>query len=300
MADFTSDAWSWFIAISTVISILGLLLFTLKIGAKRKVPGEKAESMGHVWDEDLYELNNPAPRWWYYLFLISMYWGCLYLFLYPGLGSYAGYLGWSQTKQYEQEVQQANEKYGPIFERFVNEDLAKLAKNPEALTVGMSLFSTYCTTCHGSDAGGARGFPSLRDNDWLWGGDPESIKTSIMEGRQGVMAPWGPVLGEKGVLHVTEYVKSLSGRKANEVFAEKGKTEYAKYCVVCHNADGTGNTALGAPNLTDDIWLYGGSNNKIMESISDGRHGIMPPHKEFLGEAKVHLLAAYVYSLSGE
>lgn len=298
MADFTSSFWSWFIAISTIVSLIGLLIFTLKVGAKKLIPGEQAESMGHIWDEDLHELNNPAPRWWYYLFLISMYWGMLYLFLYPGLGSYEGYLGWSQFSQYEEEVAKAEQEYGPIYARFENEELSVLAKNPEALTIGKRLFSTYCTTCHGSDAGGARGFPNLRDNDWLWGGDPEAIKTSILDGRQGIMAGWGEVLKKQEVLQVTEYVKSLSGREVDSAALENGKTIYATYCFACHGLDGKGNHMLGAPNLTDDIWLYGGSDKRIIESIVKGRNGIMPPHKEFLGEAKVHLLAAYIYNLS--
>jgi cytochrome c oxidase cbb3-type subunit III len=298
MADFTSGFWSWFVGILSILSIVGLLFFTIKVGAKKLMSGEEAKSMGHVWDEDLYELNNPAPRWWYSLFIFTMFWGLLYLFLYPGLGSFAGYLGWSQIGQYEQEIADANEKYGPIYERFLNEDLKSLATNEEALTVGKRLFSTYCTTCHGSDARGARGFPNLRDKDWLYGGDPETIKTSITQGRQGAMPPWGALINDKEIQDINEYIRTLGGLSADATLAAAGQKTYTQYCVVCHGVEGKGNPQLGSPNLADDIWLYGGSSKKIVESIKNGRSGNMPPHRDFLGEAKVHILAAYVYSLS--
>jgi cytochrome c oxidase cbb3-type subunit 3 len=298
MADFTSSFWSWYVIVLTLLSNVILFIFTIKVGAKKMVSGEKAESVGHVWDEDLYELNNPAPRWWYLMFVFSMFWGLIYLFLYPGLGSYAGYLGWSQIGQYEQELAEANEKYGPIYEQFLQEDLKSLAQNPAALTVGMRLFSTYCTTCHGSDARGARGFPNLRDKDWLYGGDPKSIKTTIMQGRQGAMPPWGALINDKEIQNTTEFVRTLGGLSADPAAVEKGQKTYSQYCMVCHGVDGKGNVQLGAPDLTDDIWLYGGSSKKINESIRNGRNGIMPPHQDFLGEAKAHILAAYVYSLS--
>ncbi len=298
MADFTSGFWSWFVAISSIVSIVGLIVFAVKVGAKKMVPGDEAKSVGHIWDEDLYELNNPAPRWWYLMFIFSMVWGLLYLFFYPGLGSYAGYLGWSQVDQYEQEVQAANDKYGPIYEQFLNEDLESLAKNPEALTVGKRLFSTYCTTCHGSDARGARGFPNLRDNDWLYGGAAETIKTTIMQGRQGGMPAWGAVIDDKSIRDITEYIRTLGGLSADPAAITAGQQTFSQYCSVCHGVDGKGNQQIGAPNLTDDIWLYGGSGKKIIESIKNGRSGHMPPHHEFLGEAKVHILAAYIYSLS--
>ncbi|NKB37219.1 MAG: cytochrome-c oxidase, cbb3-type subunit III [Gammaproteobacteria bacterium] len=298
MADFTSAFWDWFIIALTLLSIIGLLIFTLKVGARKFVPGEKAESMGHVWDEDLHELNNPAPRWWYLGFIISIFWGILYLFLYPGLGSFSGYLGWSQIAQYEEEIAQAKQTFGPIFDEFKNEKIEDLARNPKALLVGQRLFSTYCTTCHGSDARGARGYPNLTDNDWLYGGDSVAIKTSIMKGRQAAMPPWGSLLKDAEIHAVAEYIRTLGGLSADDSLAAKGKANYSQYCMVCHGANGEGNPALGSPNLADDIWLYGGSSKKIIESIKDGRNGLMPPHENFLGEAKVHILAAYVYSLS--
>ncbi len=298
MADFTSAFWSWFIIILSLLSIIGLLVFTIKVGARKRVPNEEVKPVGHIWDEDLYELNNPAPRWWYLLFVFSMFWGLIYLFLYPGLGDFSGYLGWSQIQQYQEEIDEANEKYGPLFDQFMNEDLYKLAKNPAALTIGKRLFSTYCTTCHGSDARGARGFPNLRDRAWLYGGEPETIKASIMLGRTGVMPAWGSLINDKDIQSTTEYVRTLGGLSANPAALASGKKIYVQYCLVCHGTKGEGNPLVGAPNLADDVWLYGGSSKKINESIRDGRSGSMPPHQDFLGEAKAHILAAYVYSLS--
>ena len=298
MADFTSSSWSWGIGLVTVISIIALFVFALRLSGRKKQPGEKTESVGHVWDEDLYELNNPLPRWWLNLYLLTMIWGGIYLFLYPGLGSFSGYKNWTQQSQYDAEVELAEQQFGPIYAQFLNQDLNNLARNTDALTIGARLFATYCTTCHGSDAGGATGLPNLTDQDWLYGGDPQSIKTSIMEGRQGVMIAWQDILGTEGVFNVVEYVRTLSGQKANATVAARGREIYTVNCVVCHGADGKGNQALGAPNLTDEIWLNGGSQKHILESVAKGRNGLMPPHKEFLGEAKIHLLAAYVYSLS--
>ena len=298
MADFTSGIWSWYIAIPSLLAIVAMFIFASKFSARKKKPGEKAESVGHIWDEDLHELNNPLPRWWLNMYLITMIWGVVYLVLYPGLGSFKGYLNWTQENQYQKEVAAADAKYGPIYDRYLNEDLNDLVKDPDALKIGGRLFATYCTTCHGSDAGGARGYPNLTDNDWLFGGDPKTIETTILEGRLGAMPAWGNVIGTEGVFNVAEYVRSLSGHDVNPVVAQKGKEIFMANCIACHGVDGKGNHLLGAPNLTDNIWLYGGSQKTIIETISKGRTGQMPSHKEFLGKAKVHLLAAYVYSLS--
>jgi len=298
MADFTNSAWSWYIAIATIVSIVVVFIFTIKLRVRKLSQDEQVESMGHQWDEGLHELNNPLPAWWVNLFLITLIWGLLYLFLYPGLGSYTGYLGWTQENQYQSEMDTAQATYGPVFDQFAGQDLLSVAANPKALEIGESLFSNYCTTCHGSDARGARGYPDLTDNDWLYGGSPEKIEETILNGRNAVMVPWQPVLGNEGVFNVVEYVRSLSGHEADKQVVAKGKAIFSANCAVCHGADGEGNQLLGAPNLTDDIWLYGGSQSKMIETVSKGRNGHMPAHKQFLGEAKVHLLAAYVYSLS--
>jgi len=300
MADFTTGFWSWFIASVTIISILALTWLTIRLMGRKLSEDEQAASMGHEWDEGLQELNNPLPRWWVNLFLITLVWGLIYLFLYPGLGSFKGYLGWSQESQYQAEMDTADRIYGPIFEKYADTELLAVAVDAEALSIGKSLFSTYCTTCHGSDAGGARGYPSLKDNDWLYGGNPEQIKQSILNGRQGIMMAWEPILDREKIFNVAEYVRAMAGHNADPVTASLGKEIYTVNCQVCHAENGGGNQGLGAPDLTDDIWLYGGSQKRIIESITAGRNGNMPPHKEFLGEAKAHLLAAYVYSLSNQ
>ncbi len=299
MPDFISGFWSWFISLTTIISIIGIFIFVIKF-SKRKAGDDagKVETMGHVWDENLEELNTPLPQWWLMMFFITLIWGAGYLIFYPGLGSFAGILGWSSQGQLEQEMQKADEQYGPLYEQFKNTDLTTLAQNEDALKIGERLFASYCTTCHGSDARGARGYPNLRDNDWLYGGTPENIKTTIMHGRQGAMPPWGSILKHEDVFNVVSYVEQLAGREVDAMHASLGAEVFQTNCAVCHGADGKGNQQLGAPNLTDDVWLYGGSQKKIMETIESGRNGKMPAHKEFLGEAKVHILAAYIYSLS--
>jgi len=258
----------------------------------------KPESMGHVWDEDLQELNNPLPRWWLGMFYITLIFGAVYLVLYPGLGTFKGILNWTQVDRYNKEVADADKRFNPLYEGYLQEDLRTLVHNPKAMKTAARLFMNNCTICHSSDAGGSPGFPSLRDKDWLYGGEPETIKQSIMNGRAGVMPAWSAALGRDGVVNVAEYVLSLSGRKVNINAAQAGEEKYKQMCAGCHGTDGKGNTAMGAPNLTDNIWLYGGSQKTVIQSIEFGRKGNMPAHKDFLGEAKAHLLAAYVFSLS--
>jgi cytochrome c oxidase cbb3-type subunit 3 len=294
--DFTSDFWKWFITVPTVLGILWCGYFAYRYSGRSA--GQKVETMGHVWDGDLQEYNNPLPRWWLNMFYLTVAWGAVFLVFYPGLPVFEGLKKWTQYKQYEAEIAAADAKYGPIFEKFAGQDIPALAANTEAITVGKRLFATYCIQCHGADARGARGYPNLADGDWLWGGAPEQIQETILNGRQGVMPPWGELLGEEKVNDVSEYVLSLSGRPVDATVAARGKEVFTQNCVACHGADGKGNPALGAANLTDDIWLYGGSQERVRETIIGGRQGRMPAHKEFLGEAKVHLLAAYVYSLT--
>lgn len=296
MNEFVSEYWNWYITVPTLLGIAGCFLLVYWMSSKKST-GKEVKTMGHVWDGDLEELDNPLPNWWRWMFYLSLLFGLVYLILYPGLGSYAGILNWSSRGQYEQEQQIAAEKYGPIFAFYAAQDIETLTKDSDALAVGQRLFLNYCATCHGSDARGVPGFPNLTDDDWLYGGAPETIKTSILQGRQGVMPPMGAALGEQGVEQVAAYVMSLSGRAADPERVAAGKEKFA-LCAGCHMPDGTGNQALGAPNLTDDIWLYGGSPATIKQSISEGRNGVMPSHKEFLGEDKSYLVAAYIYSLS--
>jgi cytochrome c oxidase cbb3-type subunit 3 len=293
-----SSFWSWWITVIAVGNILAC--YWLIKWASKPHTGEAAtgDVTGHKWDDTLEEFNNPLPRWWLWLFYITIIFGFVYLYLYPGLGNYKGSLGWTSVGQYDEEMKLADAEYRPIFAAFSQQSVADVAKDPKAIKIGQRLFLNYCASCHGSDAGGARGFPNLTDADWLYGGSPETIQTSILDGRNGVMPPWQAVLGDEGVDEVTEYVLVLSGREADTAKAEAGKARFETMCAACHGKDGKGNPALGAPNLTDNIWLYGGSRGTIKKTISQGRNGQMPAHRNFLGEDKVHVLAAYIYSLS--
>ena len=296
MSDFTSGFWSLYVAGITLVSIVacGLLLAAL---SKRKVSTDP-EKTGHVWDEDLGEYNNPLPRWWIWLFWITIVFSLFYLWFYPGLGAYQGSLKWSSTGEYQQEVKVAEEKYGPLYARFASADLAQLSRDPEARAVGQKLFLNYCSQCHASDGRGSKGFPNLTDRDWLYGGDPQVIKTTIMEGRTGTMPPMGAALPGTGVKDTVNFVRSLSGLEHDRAAAERGKAHFGTVCAACHGPEGKGTPAMGAPNLTDSVWLYGSSEATIMETIAKGRSNVMPAHKEFLGEPRVHVLAAYVYGLS--
>jgi cytochrome c oxidase cbb3-type subunit 3 len=302
---FTSNFWNWFITLLTLGGIAGLvwLILWMSTGDRPK-PGEEVKTMGHVWDGNLEELNNPLPMWWLNMFYITMIFGVIYLVLYPGLGSFAGILEWTEVKQYEQEVASADNRFGKIYDKYKNEPLTTLVDNADAVKIGGRLFSTYCTVCHASDARGAPNFPNLADNDWLYGGEPEAIKTSIMQGRQGMMpsAAQNGLKGEADVKNVTNYVLSLSGLQHDKAAAEQGKGIFTSVCVACHGPEGKGNLMLGAPNLTDEVWLYKQRDESVEESVmktvEQGRQGKMPAHGEFLGEAKVHLLATYIYSLS--
>jgi cytochrome c oxidase cbb3-type subunit 3 len=295
MSHFTSGFWDVAITVVTIVSIAACALL-LWFQSKHRASAE--ETSGHVWDEDLREYNNGLPRWWMWLFYLTIAFGLVYLWLYPGLGSYKGALGWSQITQLDEENAQAQAQFGPIYARFAAKEVVALAQDPEAMAVGQKLFLNNCAQCHASDGGGSRGFPNLTDKDWLWGGTPEAIKTSITNGRTGVMPPWGPTIGEEGVKNVTAYVMQLAGNAHDELRAYSGKEIYSKTCIACHGADGKGNTMLGAPNLTDKVWLHG-SGEAIPETITRGRTSQMPAHKDLLSPEKIHLLTAYVYSLGG-
>ncbi|HEY9134641.1 MAG TPA: cytochrome-c oxidase, cbb3-type subunit III [Pseudomonadales bacterium] len=294
-----SDFWSWYIIVIVLANIIGyglLLHFTGKV----KGSGNPEETTGHVYD-GIEELNTPMPRWWIFMFWISIVFALVYLFLYPGLGSYKGYLGWTSEGQWQKEVELADKKFGPIYKAYGEQSIEALLQDPKALKIGQRLFGNNCAACHGSDANGSRGFPNLTDHDWLYGGSPEAIETSILHGRSGMMPPMGMALGgDEGVAQVAAYVRSLSGQKVDFSQAEEGKKKFQVMCIACHGVDAKGNTLMGAPNLTDNIWLYGGDAKTVQETIAKGRNGKMPAQKDFLGTDKVHLLAAYVYSLSAQ
>lgn len=302
MSDFVSPFWSWFIITLTGLGIIGCFVLIFWLGGDSDTT-EKPETMGHVWDGDLEEYNNPLPKWWLNMFYLTLFFSIIYLVLYPGMGTWAGVLGWTSKGQYEREIDAAKNKYDPLFEKFASTPIEELANKPEAVKMGKNLYLTYCTVCHGSDAGGGPGFPALNDTDWLYGGSPEKIKESILKGRVGNgMVAWKDALGgDEAVKNVAEYVQQLSGREGvDAAMAEKGKEKYNTICIACHGPEGKGNQMLGAPNLSDNIWLYGGSEAVIIKSIAEGRQGVMPAHEEFLGEAKSHLLATYIYSLSAK
>lgn len=310
MSDFTSGFWDFYITILTLISIAGCgaLLWSQSIHKVKRpaasgdplATGAYAETTGHVWDDDLTELNTPMPRWWMWLFYLTIAFGLAYLLLYPGLGTYAGKLGWKSSSAYQEELRKADAEYGPLFAKYLQQDLKAVAADPQAHAIGERLFLTYCAQCHGSDARGSKGFPNLTDQDWLYGGEPDVIETTILHGRNGRMPSMAAALGsDQDVENVAHYVKSLSGANSDPIKVIFGKRKFA-VCAGCHGADGHGNQMVGAPNLSDKIWLYGGSAETIMETIRKGRNNTMPAFEEFLGKAKVHVLAAYVWSLSND
>lgn len=304
MADFTSGFWNIYIALLTLLGIAGcgiLLWSQSKHRVENAVDADgKVQTTGHSWDEGLTELNNPMPRWWMWLFYLTIVFALVYLVLYPGLGSFAGKLGWHSAGAYQAELRKADADYGPLFAGYQQQDIKAVADDPQARAIGERLFLTYCAQCHGSDARGSKGFPNLADKDWLYGGTPEAIKTTILGGRNGNMPPMGQVLGsDKDVENVAHYVLSLSGSTSDPIKSVLGKEKFSA-CIACHGAGGVGNQALGAPNLSDKIWLYGGSAETVMETVRKGRSNNMPAFKDFLGDAKVHVLAAYVWSLSNE
>lgn len=294
--DFT-QGWvnGWIIAI-VLINLLGCLWL---LWWTRKRPEDhiaEGESMGHSFD-GIEELNNPLPHWWLNLFYFTIAFAFIYLTLYPGWGDAKGMLGWTSHNQWEMEVEKANNRFDRVFKDYAAIPVEELAKDPQAVKIGQRLFGNNCALCHGSDARGNLGYPNLVDNDWLYGGSADQIVASITHGRNAMMPPGGGLpMTEQDVLDMTAYVLTLSGRKGSGN-ADAGKAKFA-VCSACHGADGTGNQALGGPNLTDNIWLYGGTEKAIIETLTLGRQGKMPAFKDTLGEEKIHVLAAYVYSLS--
>lgn len=301
-----STFWSWYITLLTIGSLVALfwLLFATRKGERKNTTDQ---TMGHSFD-GIEEYDNPLPRWWFMLFLGTLIFAAGYLALYPGLGNFKGLLpgyedGWTQVAQWEREVAKADAQYGPIFAKYSAMPLEQVAQDEQALKMGGRLFATYCAICHGSDAKGAVGFPNLTDENWRWGGDAETIKTTILNGRIGVMPAWGQVLGDDGVRNVAGYVRhELAGLPLaadSNVDLKQGKQLFSTTCVACHGPAGTGTAAMGAPDLTHPGgWIYGSSLAQLQQTIRYGRNGQMPAQEHYLGNDKVHLLAAYVLSLS--
>jgi len=287
--------WSMWIIVLTSITLVGL---TWILFANRKRDQQSTEqTTGHDFD-GIEEYDNPLPAWWFYMFVITIVWGVGYLVIYPGMGNYPGLLGWTQLTQHEREVSRADAEYGALRDRYLAQPIEEIAADPAVRKMGMRMFSNNCAQCHGGDAKGTYGFPNLTDDDWLYGGTPDDIVASITQGRQAAMPAWGSIIGEQGVNDVTGYVMSLNGHSIDPARADAGKQVFQAYCVACHGANATGNTAMGAPNLTNGIWLYGGSAEQISHTVRGGRNGRMPAHKDTLSEDKIHILAAYVYGLS--
>lgn len=293
-----TTGWSLYVIALVASNIVGaaLLLWWTALPPK---DGRSPDATGHVWDENITEYNKPLPRWWINLFYLTIIFSIGYLAWYPGLGNLAGKAGWTSAGEHAKEKAAADARLADAFSRFDGQPIDQIARDPEAVGFGARLFANHCAQCHGADARGARGFPNLTDKDWLWGGKPDDILTTVLNGRQAAMPPLAAAIGgETGVTEVAAYVQSLSGLKADPALASAGKARFAGVCAACHGADGKGNTALGAPNLTDRTWLYGSDFSTIRESVILGRNGMMPAHLPILGETRSRLVAAYVWTLS--
>jgi cytochrome c oxidase cbb3-type subunit 3 len=296
MSDFISTGWSIYVAAATLASIVACLLL-LWVASRRKVMASD-NTTGHVWDEDLRELNNPLPRWWMGLFVLTVVFSLVYLVFYPGLGSFAGTLGWTQRQAYDGEVERMKQQYAPLYARFATMSAPQLAADAQAMRIGERLFINDCSQCHGSDARGSKGFPNLTDADWMWGGTPERIEETIAKGRQGLMPPMAAAVGTaEDVRNVANYALSLSGSPHNSFAAGLGRAKFAA-CAACHGNDGKGNPALGAPNLTDKVWLHGWGEPAVIDAIVRGKDNQMPAHGDKLTPEQIRVLAGYVWSLS--
>ncbi|MFC1701802.1 cytochrome-c oxidase, cbb3-type subunit III [Pseudomonadota bacterium] len=292
--------WNWYVIIITIVTILACfwLLQWTKGVSNRDEEGDGTGTTGHVWDEDLVELNNPLPRWWLKLFYGTIVFAFIYMILFGGLGNIGGVLGWSQEGQYEAQMEAANQAQETVFAVYREMDNETLIANADANATGQRLFANNCAMCHGSDGGGARGFPNLADDDWLYGGSFDTIMQTLEIGRAGAMPVMVAGLDDKAITELVVYVQSMSGQKADPVMAANGKKNFDMLCVACHGPDGSGNQALGAPRLNDDIWLYGGEPETIRKTLTAGRNGNMPVFKDLLTEDQRRLITAYVLSLS--
>lgn len=290
-----STGFSIFVIAGTILSMIGFFLL-LHLNRSTSTPGQ---TTGHEYD-GIEEFDNPLPAWWYWWFVLTIIFGAAYLVYYPGLGNYQGLGNWSQVSQLEESQQLADEKYGPLYAQYQDKTLDELMADPAALKMGGRIFASNCTVCHGAKGQGSFGFPDLTDSEWLWGNDDADIEATILHGRKAMMMPWEPTIGVEGVAEVTEYVLKLAGREVDEEIATKGETRFNMFCVACHGPEGKGQKMFGAPNLANEIWLYGNSRSRITHVIAKGRNGIMPAFEQRLGKDKVHILAGYVKSFSAD
>ncbi|MEQ1767582.1 MAG: cytochrome-c oxidase, cbb3-type subunit III [Methylotenera sp.] len=298
MSDFTSSFWPIFITVIALGGIFGCAL-VLWLTSKIKVVSASGDNTsGHVWDEDIREMNNTLPRWWVGMFVITIVFSLFYLAAYPGLGNFAGKLGWTQNNQYDKEVASANQALEPLYAKFAALSIEDLAKNTEAQAIGERLFMNNCAQCHGSDARGSRGFPNLTDNDWIHGGSPEKIHETLVNGRIGMMPPLAAAVGTaEDVKNVANYVLTLSGSIADSGRAGLGKEKFA-VCAACHGAEGKGNQDIGAPNLSDNIWLHGAGEAAIIKRVNEGKVNQMPAWKDKFTPEQIRVLTAYVWGIS--
>lgn len=297
MSDFTDQFWSLFITVITLTGIIACLIL-LWLAGRKKVSDNADNTTGHVWDEDLVELNNPLPLWWVGLFVGTVIFGLAYLFFFPGLGSYAGKAGWSQKQEYQEEMAQAQATLAPLYARFNGMTAAQMAADAQAMAIGERLFMNNCAQCHGSDARGSKGFPNLTDADWLHGGTPEAIRATLDHGRVGNMPPMAAAVGTADdVRNLAHYVLSLSGNPHDSVRASLGKPKFG-VCAGCHGSDGKGNTLIGAPNLADDIWLHGWGEAAIVAMVNQGKVNAMPAQADKLTPEQLQVLTAYVWQFS--
>ncbi len=302
MSDFISSGWSWYV-IAIVVFGLVYCAFVLIGAAKHKViydaDGNVDKTTGHVWDGDLRELNNPLPRWWLMLFIITLVFGVAYFALYPGLGDAAGKLNWSSKGQLDAEIAKAQAEEAKVYAKFKTMSVEDMARDPQAHAIGQRLFLNNCAACHGSDAKGAKSFPNLTDTDWLHGGSPDKILETITHGRRGQMPVMAAAVGgPEEVRQVANYVLSLSGSGHNSILAELGKEKFKAVCAACHGADGKGNQAIGAPNLTDKIWLHGFGEQAIMDMVNNGKTNVMPAQEARLTADQIKVVASYIWGLS--
>lgn len=292
-----SSAWSWYVMILVVLNIGGCVVLLWWTSRRRGKSDDASGTTGHVWDGNLREYTKPMPRWWIIWFYSTIVFAIGYLIWFPGFGNFAGSSGWTSIKEHDAAVAEAQAKLAPLFARFEGQPIDRIAEDAEALALGKSIFANNCAACHGSDARGAKGFPNLVDDDWQWGGDPETILTTVLNGRQAAMPPMGAALGgDEAVTQVAVYVQSLSGQKVDSGMAAAGQAKFELICAACHTPAGTGNPLLGAPNLTDNIWLYGNDFNTIRDGIVNGHAGQMPAYLPLLGETRARLAAAWVYA----
>lgn len=275
----------------TVLSLLGLAWLVLSVYF---LPAKKnAKEDAPVWDGDLREDNNPIPIWWFCMLLCAMVFTSTYLMLYPGLGSFKGAFHWSQSSELHEGMENFNIEFDAIDEQILASSIAELQLRPEVMTSASHLFIEHCSACHGYEAQGqANLFPNLRDNEWQWGGSPEQIEQTIRNGRTAAMISWQAVLTDEGVTNVSDYVLNALGTDNAEGHA--GQTQFNQFCIACHGAAGQGNPLFGAPDLTNDVWLYGNTPEIVRETISKGRTGQMPAFAERLDDAQIRMLVAWL------